>query len=88
MFLSTDFIKCGIFSFFHEIIFQQGDYAVNYLKMLLRYDNLRRMLDTTVEFANRMFLAKDFSPKHDYKLLMRTYYLTDLTSIDFRQECC
>ncbi len=64
----------------------QNDYAVNYLQLLRRYDSLRRMLDTTVEFGNRIFLARGFTPNTDYRLLMQTYYLTDLTAVDFAQS--
>ncbi len=53
---------------------------------MLRYDNVRSLFDATVEFANRIFVSNGFTPAADYKLLMQTYYLTDITPLDFSQS--
>ena len=64
----------------------QDDYAFNILQLLQRYDGLRKTLDgTNVEFANRIFLARGFSTRADYRQLMTTFYATDLTTVDFAE---
>jgi len=60
------------------------DYAFNYFSMLLRYDALRSSLaGAQVEFANRIYIHKDFTPNPDYVDLMRSYFLTDLGVVDY-----
>ncbi len=58
------------------------DYVTNYLQLLSRYDAVRTHLsDTTVEFANKIFLRGGFTPKSDYAALMRIYYVTDVENL-------
>jgi serpin B len=64
----------------------QFEYPVNYLQLIRRYDSNHSRLNATVEFASRMFLADHFAIKPDFRLLMQSFYSTDVLNMNFSKS--
>jgi serine protease inhibitor len=60
------------------------DYLYNFLKVLDSQSQLSKEPGTTVEIANKLYVAKDLTVKQPFKQALQTFYNSDIQSVDFK----
>lgn len=61
----------------------QTDYPTNYLQLLSRYDNLRKVHGALVKFANKIYTNTGFQAKEDFLSLLHIFYRTTQEELNF-----
>ena len=60
------------------------DYLYNYLRVLDSQSQLSRLPGTTVEIANKLYVANDLKIKQPFKQALQTFYNSDIENVDFK----
>ena len=60
------------------------DYLYNFLKVLDSQTQLSSQPGTTVEIANKLYVANDLKIKQPFKQALQTFYNSDIQNVDFK----
>ena len=62
------------------------DYLYNFLKVLDSQTQLSSQPGTTVEIANKLYVANDLKIKQPFKQALQTFYNSDIQNVDFKNS--